>query len=52
MILTTNGACIFVGLWLTKQEDRMRSVRELLDTFLSLGLAGTVARLESMQELL
>ncbi len=29
-----------------------RSVRELLDTFLSLGLAGTVARLESMQELL
>lgn len=29
-----------------------RSVRELLDTFLSLGLAATVARLESMQELL
>ena len=29
-----------------------RSVRELLDTFLSLGLAGTVARLESMQDLL
>ena len=29
-----------------------RTVRELLDTFLSLGLAGTVARLESMQELL
>lgn len=28
------------------------SVRELLDTFLSLGLAGSVARLESMQELL
>ena len=29
-----------------------RSVRELLDTFLSLGLAGTVAALETMQELL
>lgn len=29
-----------------------RSVRELLDTFLSLGLPGTVAALESMQELL
>lgn len=29
-----------------------RSVRELLDTFLSFGLAGIVARLESMQELL
>ncbi len=29
-----------------------RSVREPLDTFLSLGLAGTVARLETMQELL
>lgn len=29
-----------------------RSVRELLDTFLSLGLAGTVSALESMQELL
>lgn len=28
-----------------------RSVRDLLDTFLSLGLAGTVARLESMQGL-
>ena len=27
-------------------------MRELLDTFLSLGLAETVARLESMQELL
>lgn len=30
----------------------VRSVRELLDTFLSLGLAGTVAALETMQELL
>ena len=29
-----------------------QSVRELLDTFLSLGLPGTVAALESMQELL
>jgi hypothetical protein len=29
-----------------------RSVRELLDTFLSLGLAGTVAALETMQEVL
>ncbi len=29
-----------------------RSVRELLDTFLSLGLAGTVAALETMQDLL
>lgn len=29
-----------------------RSVRELLDTFLSLGLAGTVAALEPMQDLL
>lgn len=29
-----------------------RSVRELLDTFLSLGLASTVAALESMHELL
>ena len=29
-----------------------RSVRELLDTFLSLGLASTVSALESMQELL
>ncbi len=28
------------------------SIRELLNTFLSLGLASTVARLESMQELL
>ncbi|MHB2019859.1 MAG: PIN domain-containing protein [Candidatus Xenobia bacterium] len=30
----------------------VRSVREILDTFLSLGLAGTVAALETMQELL
>lgn len=30
----------------------VRSVRELLDTFLSLGLAGTVAALEPMHELL
>lgn len=30
----------------------VRSVRELLDTFLSLGLAGTVAALETMQDLL
>jgi hypothetical protein len=30
----------------------VRSVRELLDTFLSLGLAGTVASLETMQDLL
>lgn len=29
-----------------------RSVRELLDTFLSLGLAGTVAALETMQDVL
>lgn len=29
-----------------------RLVRELLDTFHSLGLAGSVARLESMHELL
>ena len=29
-----------------------RSVRKLLDTFLSLGLAGTVAALEAMQDLL
>ena len=29
-----------------------RSVQELLDTFLSLGLAGTVAALETMQDLL
>jgi len=29
-----------------------RTVRELLDTFLSLGLAGTVAALETMQDLL
>lgn len=33
-------------------QNPPRSVRELLDTFLSLGLAGTVARLETMQELL
>jgi hypothetical protein len=33
-------------------KNPARSVRELLDTFLSLGLAGTVARLESMQALL
>lgn len=30
----------------------VRSVRELLDTFLSLGLAGAVAALETMQDLL
>ncbi len=32
--------------------EQLQRTRELMDTFLSLGLAGPVARLESMQELL
>jgi predicted nucleic acid-binding protein len=50
--LASAAVCTAVRSQREALKNPPRSVRELLDTFLSLGLAGTVARLETMQELL